>query len=108
VYVPKRGDIVSLNFDPSAEREITKKRPAYILSREEFNEHTGLAILAPIISTVRGINLEVPLTGTTTQGAVLVHQIRSLDYESRFVEFIEHAPETIIKQVSHIAQIIVR
>jgi mRNA interferase MazF/mRNA interferase ChpB len=108
VYVPKQGDIVWLNFDPSAGREITKNRPAYVLSREEFNEHTGLAIVAPITSTIRGINLEVKLSGTKTEGAILVQQIRSLDYESRFVEFIEQAPETIVRQVSRIAQILVR
>lgn len=96
-----------LNFDPSAGREITKNRPGYILSREEFNEHTGHAIVAPITSTIRGINLEVKLSGTETEGAILVQQIRSLDYESRFVEFIEKAPEAIIKQVSRIAQILV-
>ena len=108
MYVPKQGDIVWLNFDPSAGREITKNRPAYILSREEFNNHTGLAIVAPITSRIRGINLEVRLEGTKTQGAILVAQIRSLDYESRFVEFIERAPEAIVSEVSLIAQVLVR
>ena len=108
MYIPEQGDIVWLNFDPSAGREITKKRPAYVLSREEFNEHTGLAIVAPITSTIRGINLEVKLSGTKTEGAILVQQIRSLDYESRFVEFIEKSPAAIVSQVSRIAQILVR
>ncbi len=108
MYVPKQGDIVWLNFDPSAGREIKKNRPGYILSREEFNKLTGLAIVAPITSTIRGINLEVKLAGTKTEGAILVHQIRSLDYKSRLVEFIEKAPSKIVVQVSRIAQILVR
>jgi len=108
VYVPKQGDIVRLHFDPSAGREITKYRPGYILSRKEFNEHTGLAIVAPITSTIRGINLEVQLEHTKTEGAILVQQIRSLDYDSRDVEFVEKAPDAIVKQVSRIAQILVR
>lgn len=97
-----------LNFDPSAGREITKYRPGYILSHKEFNEHTGLAIVAPITSTIRGINLEVQLEETKTEGAILVQQIRSLDYDSRDVEFVEKAPDAIVKQVSRIAQILVR
>ena len=108
MYVPNQGDIVWLNFDPSAGREITKKRPAFILSRIEFNRHTGLAIVAPITSTIRGINLEVELKGSKTEGAILVQQMRSLDYESRFIEFIEKAPATVTSQVSKIAQILVR
>ncbi len=100
MYIPKQGDIVWLNFDPSAGREITKNRPGYILSREEFNKHTGLAIVAPITSKIRGI--------TKTQGAILVAQLRSLDYESRFVEFIERAPEAVVSEVSLIAQVLVR
>ena len=108
MYVPKQGDIVRLNFDPSAGREITKYRPGYILSHKEFNEHTGLAIVAPITSTIRGINLEVQLEETKTEGAILVQQIRSLDYDSRDVEFVEKAPDAIVKQVSRIAQILVR
>jgi mRNA-degrading endonuclease toxin of MazEF toxin-antitoxin module len=108
MYVPKQGDIVWLNFDPSAGREIMKKRPAYVLSREEFNEHTGLAIVAPITSTIRGTNLEVKLSGTKTKGAILVQQMRSLDYESLFAEFIERTPEKVTAQVRSIAQILVR
>ena len=108
MYVPQQGDVVWLNFDPSAGREITKKRPAFIVSRKEFNEHTGLAIVAPITSTIRGTNIEVELSGTQTKGAILVQQIRSLDYESRSVEFIEKAPSSIVSKVSRIAQILVR
>ena len=108
MYVPQQGDIVRLNFDPSSGREITKYRPGYILSHKEFNEHTGLAIVAPITNTIRGINLEVRLEKTKTEGAILVQQIRSLDYDSRDVVFVEKVPQIIVKQVSRIAQILVR
>ncbi|MEI6707703.1 MAG: type II toxin-antitoxin system PemK/MazF family toxin [Methylococcales bacterium] len=36
-----------------------KRRPAYVVSRKLFNEHTELALVAPITSTIRGIKLEV-------------------------------------------------
>lgn len=108
MYIPEKGDIISLNFDPSAGNEIMKRRPALVISRKIFNAHTGFAILAPITSTLRGMALEVKLEGTTTQGAVLIHQIRSLDVESRGVEFIEKAPDVIIKKATELAMTIVR
>ena len=89
MYVPGKGDIVSLSFDPSAENEIMKRRLALVISRKVFNEHTGFANVAPITITVRGMALEVVLEGTATQGVVLIHQVRSLDFESRGIKFVE-------------------
>ncbi|GFO71877.1 mRNA interferase MazF [Bathymodiolus japonicus methanotrophic gill symbiont] len=60
-YFPEQGDIVWISFDPSSGKEIMKRRPAYVISRKIFNKHTGLAFIAPISSTVRGIKLEVVL-----------------------------------------------
>ena len=75
MYIPDKGDIIWLNFEPSAGKEITKRRPAFVISRKAFNEHTGFAIVAPITSTVRGIRLEVKLEGVKTEGAILNHHV---------------------------------
>ena len=107
-YLPNKGDIVSLNFDPSAGTEIMKRRPALVLSRDAFNQHTGFAIVAPITSTKRGMALEVVLDGTVTQGVVLVHQLRSLDVGSRGIQFIEKAPESIIDKTTKMATLIIQ
>ena len=64
--------------------------------------------MAPITSTLRGMALEVALNGTTTQGVALIHQIRSLDMESRGVEFIEKAPDAIINKATELAMMIIR
>ncbi|EQB4806945.1 type II toxin-antitoxin system PemK/MazF family toxin, partial [Enterococcus faecalis] len=34
-YIPKKGDIVWIDFDPSAEKEIQKRRPGLVVSRYE-------------------------------------------------------------------------
>lgn len=107
-YLPNKGDIVSLNFDPSAGTEMMKRRPALVLSRDAFNQHTGFAIVAPITSTKRGMALEVVLDGTVTQGVVLVHQLRSLDVESLGIQFIEKAPESIIDKTTKMATLIIQ
>lgn len=107
-YTPDKGDIVTLNFDPSAGQEIMKRRPALVISRKAFNAHTGFAIVAPITSTVRGMALELVLSDTVTQGAVLLHQLRSLDVENRGIEYVEKAPPAIIDRATEIAVTLVR
>lgn len=64
-YVPEQGDLVWLNFDPSSGKEMMKRRPAFVISRKAFNEHTKMAIVAPITSTIRGVKLEVILPDET-------------------------------------------
>ena len=47
-YVPERGDIVWLHFDPQAGREQAGRRPAVVLSPEGCNQKTSLALFCPI------------------------------------------------------------
>jgi mRNA-degrading endonuclease toxin of MazEF toxin-antitoxin module len=108
-YIPDRGDIIWLDFDPSSGREIMKRRPAFVISRQMFNEHTEMAIVAPITSTIRGIKLEVVLPEELgTKGSVLVHQLKSLDFGERNADFIEKAPQHIIEQVATLVKLIVQ
>jgi mRNA-degrading endonuclease toxin of MazEF toxin-antitoxin module len=108
MYVPEKGDIVSLDFDPSSGAEIIKRRPALVISRKSFNEHTGFAIVAPITTTIRGMALEVVLKGHSIEGAVLVHQLRSLDVQSRGIRFIEKASKSVTEEVTQMATVIIR
>ena len=109
MYIPDKGDIVSLNFDPSAGNEIMKRRPAFVISRKLFNEHTGFVIVAPITSTIRKMKLEVVLSDeTATKGAVLIHQMKSLDFAERQIEHVEVAPETTVKKVTELAKAIIQ
>jgi mRNA-degrading endonuclease toxin of MazEF toxin-antitoxin module len=109
MYIPDKGDIVWLDFNPSDGQEKKKTRPAFIISREKFNRHTGFAIVAPITSTVKGMNLEVLLTDDLkTDGVVLVHQLRSLDFKQRNVKFIEKAQPIITEEVTQFASVIIK
>ncbi|MGI0119722.1 type II toxin-antitoxin system PemK/MazF family toxin [Zooshikella sp. RANM57] len=107
VYVPDQGDIVLIDFDPSSGKEIMKTRPAFVISRKMFNEHTSMAVVAPITSTIRNVKIEVILPESTqTKGSILVYQLKSLDFEARNVRLIEKAPQKIIEKVISIAQLI--
>lgn len=108
MFVPEQGDIVIFNFDPSADKEVMKRRPAIVISKKIFNEHTGFAVVAPITSTIRNMKLEVVLPEKlTTKGAVMVHQIKSLDFGNRQAEFVEKLPNTVTQKVLVLAKAIV-
>ena len=110
-YIPDQGDIVQLDFDPGAGIEIAKRRPAFIISRKIFNQHTNLAIVAPITSTIRGVGIEVELSGNDDRkinGAVLVYQLRAIDFKERRMSFVEKAKAEEIERVVSIAQTITK
>ena len=108
VYFPEQGDIVWISFDPGSGKEIMKRRPAYVISRKIFHEHTGLAIIAPISSTVRRIKLEVVLSEQLkTKGAVLVHQLKSLDFSEREAIFIEKVMQKEIEEIKSLAKLLI-
>lgn len=108
MYTPEQGDIIEIDFDPSAGKEIMKRRPAFVLSRQQFNGHTEFAIVAPITSTVRGIALEVELPkDAKTHGSILVHQMRSLDFSERNATFTEKCPKAIREKVAEIAKLLI-
>lgn len=98
-YIPKRGDLVWTDFNPSAGHEQAHRRPAIVLSPEAFNRQIKLALVALITSRIRGHGFEVPLEQTTIQGVVLCHQIKTIDYGYRGIRFIESAPSTVLDDV---------
>lgn len=98
-YIPDRGDIVWLDFDPQVGREQAKRRPALCLSPKEYNEKSELAIFCPITKQEKNYPFEVKLKTTKTEGVVLSDQVKSLDYTERNAEYKEKADESVVKQV---------
>ncbi len=68
-YTPDRGDVVWLNFAPQAGREQAGQRPALVLSPKEYNRKTGLAVMCPITSQVKGYPFEVRAADAGLRGA---------------------------------------
>jgi len=55
------------------------------------------------------MKLEVVLPeNSSTQGSVLIHQIKSLDFEDRQIELIEKSTELTVKKVAELAKAIVQ
>jgi len=71
-YIPNRGDIVWITFNPQAGHEQAGRRPALVLSPAVYNDKVGLAILCPITSQIKGYPFEVLIPdGLKTSGAIL-------------------------------------
>ena len=99
-YIPKRGDIIWLNFSPQAGHEQSGKRPAIVLSPESYNEKVGLILASPITSQIKGYPFEVELSNQgKIKGVILSDHVKNLDWKVRNAKFIETAPEEIIVQV---------
>ncbi|WP_294878141.1 type II toxin-antitoxin system PemK/MazF family toxin [Sulfurimonas sp. RIFOXYB12_FULL_35_9] len=98
-YIPKKGDLVILTFDPSAGHEQQGRRPALIISNEVFNKHVGLAIACPITNTDRNFPFHVKLDSTNLTGFVMTEQIKSVDYNVRKVKFVERVSDEVMEKV---------
>ena len=100
-YVPRRGDAVSLNFNPQSGHEQAGRRPALVLSPEEYNRKTGLAIFCPITSQVKGYPFEVKLpAGLPVTGVVLADQVKSLDWQVREAALIKKLPVQFVNETT--------
>lgn len=99
-YVPKRGDVVWLTFDPQAGHEQSGRRPAFVLSPDAYNRKTGLFLACPVTSKVKGYPFEVALPEELSVGGViLADQIKSLDWKARRAEFAAEAPDAVVEEV---------
>jgi len=99
-YVPQRGDLVWLNFNPQSGHEQSGRRPALVLSPIEYNEKVGLALLCPVTSQIKGYPFEVKIPeGFPVMGAVLSDQIKNLDWKVREASFILKLPDNLLNEV---------
>lgn len=99
-YVPDRGDIVWLSFDPQAGHEQAGRRPAVVVSPRAYNSKVCLGLFCPITSKIKGFPFEVRIPADSkVSGVVLSDQVRSLDWQVRRAEFIESLSESLIQQV---------
>lgn len=93
-YIPKQGDIVYIDFNPIRGHEQKGKRPAIVVSKNVFNKNMGMIMVCPITSNNKYFPTHYKLLDSKKiNGSILCEHIRSVDYESRNVIFIEKASE---------------
>jgi mRNA interferase MazF len=100
-YVPDRGDIVKFDFDPTLGREQAGYRPALVITEKGFNKATGLALVCPITSKIKGFNLEVVLPdGLNTTGVILAFQLKTVDWVESQIKYVESVPAETMEEVA--------
>ena len=98
-YVPERGDVVWLQFNPQAGHEQAGHRPVLVVSPKAYNDPVGLALVCPITSQVKGYPFEVLLPdGFEVEGVVLADQLKSLDWRARKARRLARAPRVVVRE----------
>lgn len=85
-FIPSKGDLIWLDFNPQSGKEIMKRRPALVLSPQEYSKH-GLALVVPITSKKKGYPFEVKIESEKVSGVALADAVKSLDWKERNAEF---------------------
>ncbi|MGH7584460.1 MAG: type II toxin-antitoxin system PemK/MazF family toxin [Gemmatimonadales bacterium] len=99
-YVPRKGDLIVLTFDPQSGHEQRGRRPALVVSNDLFNRHTGLCIACPVTNTDRDypFHVAVPAHEGIT-GFVMVEQVKSIDFRTRKAKRIGKASSSVLDEV---------
>ena len=98
-YVPDAGDIVILDFDPQVGREQARRRPALVLTDAGYNRASGLAVVCPLTSKRKPYPFALPVTVGGVERAILVDQLKSMDWTGRQAEFYSKAGAAMLTKV---------
>jgi mRNA interferase MazF len=106
-YVPQRGEVALLDLNPQAGHEQAGRRPVLVLSRQNYNKKSGLALVCPLTTKVKGYPFEVPTTIRYRLGAVLADHVKSVDWIARKAERVGTLPDDIVDRVAAIVAALV-
>lgn len=107
-YIPQRGDIVQINFEPQKGFEIQKRRPALVLSPLTFNRAQKVAVVCPITSSKRKSEFKVKVPKELgVEGFIRTDQFTTLNWRARRARHLCHLPDDTVDEVCDIVQEIV-
>lgn len=97
---PSAGEVIWVDFSPTVGTEQSGRRPALVISEEDFNRRSGRAVVLPITSKYRPFPFQVSLPPEApVAGAVLVDQVRTIDWRARFAKPAGAAPAELLDEV---------
>lgn len=76
---PRRGDIYLVSLDPTRGSEIRKTRPCVVVSPDEFNDHLGTFLVAPMTTGGHPYPFRVACRFGGKAGHVVADQLRTVD-----------------------------
>jgi len=97
-YIPRQGDIITIDFNPTKGHEQHGRRPAVVVSNASYNSFArGVALVCPITNTDRNIPIQPRLDDRTkTSGVIMTDQVKALDLTKRDAVFVEILPFDIL------------
>lgn len=100
-YIPDRGDIIQIDLDiydsTSGQKD---KKNALVISPKPYNEKTGLAIVCPVKTKIKGNPFEVLIPdGLKITGIILSDQAKSINWKTRNAEYVCEIPDGKISEV---------
>ncbi|MCP4144578.1 MAG: mRNA-degrading endonuclease [bacterium] len=99
-YVPEKGDFVIASFTPQSGHEQRGRRPAIVVSNKLFNKATGMTIVCPVTNAERYSPFHVPVVDAVSlSGKIMVEQVKSIDFKSRKMQFVEKATSEVLDEV---------
>ncbi len=105
-YVPEAGDIVMMDFDPQVGHEQAKRRPALVLTDRRYNRASGLAVVCPLTSKRKPYPFALPIVVDQVEGAVLVDQLKTIDWAGRKSAFHSKAEPALVNKVRQYAGVL--
>jgi len=98
-YIPAKGDLITVTFNPQSGHEQKGRRPALVLSNDLFNQRTGFAIVCPITNTKRNVPFHVALPKeSAVTGFIMVEQVKAIDFRARRAKFIEKVSVPVLNE----------
>lgn len=81
----KQGALIYIDFEPSRGSEIQKRRPAIVISRDEYSLSSNLIIVCPITTSDKEqpYFVEIEHESLKSGSKVNTKQVYSLDYTKR-------------------------
>lgn len=97
-YIPDRGHIVTLDYDPVPGEEVGKRRPSLVLSAQVYNANSGLLICSPISTRQLGRKIEIPIThkNLDKQCVVVSSIVDTMDWKARNAVFVGKASSEVL------------
>ncbi|CAN5540470.1 endoribonuclease MazF [soil metagenome] len=85
-WIPDRGDIIWIDFNPQVGREMKDLQPMLVLSPKAFNDRTSIVIGLPMTTAAYNETNPFAIRFTGAKGVtsfVLAHQPKSFDWRAR-------------------------
>ncbi len=100
-WIPDRGEIIWIDYNPQTGREMRDIHPMLVLSPKKFNDRTGIVIGLPMTTAEYNDTNPFAVKFAGKSGAVsyvLAHQPKSFDWRKRSAKIHpwKQAPEEVL------------